>query len=190
MSAAKALGRPHLSVVNPDPMQTLVPEGEYVVAFSHCETGVVFNSKKIFGHFTIDAPDDVNLDGLPLLRVWNCQKGKHLARSSNLALDYMQVTGRRAPSHGLKPEHFLKDCRVRVDVVTVKRSSDSRVKADLPKDCHYSKIDRIAGLSMGCPPCRQKIKRQSQPLPELEPEHQQEQQQQHQQGKVAKAERK
>lgn len=165
MSAAKAQRRPHLAAVKDvkqDPMQTIVPEGEYVVTFRHCETGVVYNSKKIFGHFTIDAFGE-DYDGLPLLRVWNCQKGRHLARSSNLGLDYMQVTGRRPPSTGLKPEHFLKDCRVRVDVVTVKRSSDSRVKADLPKDCHYSKIDRIAGLSMGCPPCMQKIKRQSQP---------------------------
>jgi hypothetical protein len=134
-----------------DPYSTFVPEGDYDVALTRCETGVAFGSERWFGHFKI--VDHGEFFGLPIYRFWNRPKSKVLARSSNVAIDFMNVVGRRPPSVGLTPDKFLKGCQVLAEVVTVKHRNEPRCRVELPEDCWYSKINRIIRLSAGTPPC-------------------------------------
>lgn len=134
-----------------DPRQTVIPEGEYEVAFLRWEQGKAFGSRLTwFGHFKVVELGDYF--GEPLVRYWNAPN-KTIARNSNLGLDYMAVVGRRPPSTGLKPHMFLTNCTVRAKIVMVK--TNSRSTDELPEECWYSKIDQITGLLNGTPPCLQ-----------------------------------
>ena len=136
-----------------DPFNTLVPEDEYEVALIRCDRAVAYGSQRWFGHFKFVEPGE--FFELPILRVWNCPKRNVLARSSNLALDYMNVVCRRPPSTGLTPDQFLKNCTVLAQVVTVKHRTEGRRRIEAPEPCWYSKIARIIKLTAGTPPCMQ-----------------------------------
>ena len=148
---ARAKAKHERNAESPHPYETHIPEGEYQVALIRCETGNVYGSARWFGHFQI--VEDGQFFGLPIFRFWNRPKGKFIARTSNLAIDFMNVAGRRPPSTGLTPEKFLKGCQVLAHVVTVRHRNEERQRVELPEACWYSKIDRIIKLTAGRPPC-------------------------------------
>ena len=146
----RAVGSPAPKLDLGDVFSTLVDPGEYEVALVRVETGNIWNSKRWFGHFQI--VQEGESFGLPLLRVWNQQKGKRLGRSSKLFADYKAVVGRLPPATGVTPDMFLKDCQVLAEVVTV--TKDYRGSPQ-PREFWYSKIDWLTKLTAGTPPCLQ-----------------------------------
>ena len=167
-----------------DPRDTLVPEGNYLVVFEKCEQARAFGSVRLFVHFRItEGPEQGKL----LLRAYNPPaRGKSLARSSNLFLDYSALIGRRPPKK-LRPSDFLAGCEVKARVVTVARRQDANGRwEETPEGIHYSKIDRLIEITAGWPsgvepsrPRHQGTRRSEEnlePEPDLEPECQQEQQ--------------
>lgn len=127
---------------------TRVEPGQHEVALEWVDKVRTYNSDRFFGYFRIVGGEHA---GKYLLRVWNGQK-KVLARSSNLSLDYMNVTGRRPPSTGLTPTKFLKGIVVLAEVAWVKESGHRRNRIELPEPLWYSKIDRIIGSATQGPP--------------------------------------
>ena len=133
-----------------DPRETLVPEGDYLVVFERCEQGRVYGSERLFDHIRITSGLE---EGKLLLRVYNPPaRGKPLARSSNLFLDYSALIGRKPPTK-LRPADFLDGCEVKARVVTVGRRQDANGRwEETPEGIHYSKIDRLIEITAGWPP--------------------------------------
>ena len=134
-----------------NPQHTLVPEGDYQVAYRGYETASAFTRVVLFVRCEII--DDGPYRGLPLLRYYNKPRpDRPLARSHNLALDYMALSGRRPPNK-LKPDQLLSGCIVLARVVTVRERHEGKRVVVLPEGAHYSKIDAFLHVVTGCPPC-------------------------------------
>lgn len=134
-----------------NPQETLVPEGDYQVAYMRYETGFVYDRTVWFVRCEII--DEGPHFGAPLLRYYNePRRDRPLPRSHNLALDYLALAGRRPPRK-LKPDQLLSGCIVLARVVTVREQRKGRRPTLLPEGAHYSKIDAFLRITTGCPPC-------------------------------------
>ena len=133
-----------------DELVTLVPPGEYRVAFEKCAEGVVYGSPRFFVHCRITT--DGEHQGKPLMRFYNVPpRGRRIARSSGLYRDYVSVIGRRPPKT-FKPVDFLKGCEVLAKVVTVARTQGPNGRwKETPEEIHYSKIESILERTAGWP---------------------------------------
>lgn len=133
-----------------NPQETLIPEGEYQVAYRSYETGYVYDRIVWFVRCEIaDGP----YRGLPLLRYYNQpRRDRPLPRSHNLALDFIALAGRRPP-RTLKPDELLSGCIVLARVVTVREQRNGKRPIVLPEGAWYSKIDAFVRVVAGCPPC-------------------------------------
>ncbi len=129
-----------------NPQETLVPEGEYSVAFLRCEKGFAFGDERWFAHFQII--DEGPYQGLLLIRYYNKPRGKTLPRTHNLWLDYTALFDRRPPKN-LKPKQFLKDSVVCAQVITVRHATRGKKREELPEALHYSKIERLLRIEAG-----------------------------------------
>ena len=150
-----------------DPFSTLIPDGQYRVAFVSEESGQVFDRRVWFIRLAITEPGEHH--GKPLLRFYNMPPGKRrLARSSNLWRDYLQLTCRRPPSRGCRPSELLAGCEVLAEVVTVteraiskqereelKRQGAKKIppRVPIPPAARYSKVDRLLAITAGTPRC-------------------------------------
>jgi hypothetical protein len=140
-----------------DPLQTIVPAGEYSVAYLSYETGFVFGRGIYFVRFTIVEPGEYH--GHVILRFVNVpkqwqgkkrdQKARSLARSSTLSHDYVSINGRMPPIRVFSPIDLYKDRVLRVKVVTVEDQNIDGKRVKVPKDGRYSKINRIIRQEAG-----------------------------------------
>ena len=144
------------------PLSTLVPEGEYVLSFVKEELASNFGREVWFVTLQIAEGD---YKDQRLLRFYNPpRKGVHLARSSSLAQDFMEVTGLRPPSKGFRPSELLDGVLVRAYVITVKdrppnkrdrerlrREKKKPTRIEIPSDQRYSRVDSIHGIIAGSP---------------------------------------
>ena len=143
------------SQAQPNPLDTLVPEGEYVLSFVSEELGTNFGRTVWF--VTLEIAEGEH-QGKRVLRFYNApRKGSFLARSTSLSQDFMEMTGLRPPSEGFKPSQLLHGVQVAARIVTVsdrppnkrdkqsldreKRKAPTRIK--LPPAQHYSRVDSI-----------------------------------------------
>lgn len=133
-----------------DPMETLVPEGRYRMVYMEHEDGKAYGRKVWFVRFQITEPG--KYQGLVILRFYNIPRGGRLARSSSLAIDFVNLTGLR-PTASLTPDRFLKGCEVLGRVVTVRDRVDGRRRIQLPEAVHYSKVAELLKITAGSPPC-------------------------------------
>ena len=129
-----------------NPQETLVPEGEYSVAFLRCEDGIAYGEARWFVHCQII--DEGQYQGLPLIRYYNKPRGKILPRTHHLWLDYTALFDRRPPKN-LNPEKFLKGSVMRAQVITVRHATRGKKREKLPEALHYSKIDSLLRLEAG-----------------------------------------
>jgi hypothetical protein len=133
-------------VAEKNPQETLVPEGEYSVAFLRCEDGIAYGEARWFVHCQII--DEGQYQGLPLIRYYNKPRGKILPRTHHLWLDYTALFGRRPPKN-LKPEQFLKGSAMRAQVITVRHTTRGKKREELPKALHHSKIEWFLKFDAG-----------------------------------------
>ncbi len=136
--------------VNADPMETLVPQGRYRMSYLGHDEGNSYGRPVWFVRFQITEPG--GYEGRVVLRFYNIPKGARLARSSNLAIDFINLTGLRPPAT-LTPDWFLKGCEVLGKVVTVRERVDGRRRIQRPETLHYSKVDELLKITAGSPPC-------------------------------------
>lgn len=131
---------------DPDPMRTLVPEGEYRVICERISRQFMYGRLNWFVLFRIS--EEGPHFGRPLLRFYAVPRGR-LARSSNLFRDYMAVKKRLPPAKGLRPDSFLLNREFVVRVVTVKTGMDGKRRVSTPEACRYSRIDGIVRSTTG-----------------------------------------
>lgn len=163
-SSPAAANSPEQSDTDPKhPFSNLVPEGEYVFSYVSEELGSSFG-RAIW--FVILEIAEGQHHGKHLLRFYTAPRQKSfLSRSSNLAQDFIAMTGLRPPSKGFRPSELLHGVRVGAYVVTVndrppnKRDVDrfrrenqklpTRIKT--PPAARYSRIDSIDRIIAGSP---------------------------------------
>ena len=127
------------------PTETLVPPGDYRVAWDTREREGLFRRKVDYCHLKITEPGEHF--GKRLLRVYNVHSGpRPLPRTHNMRRDYVNLTGRRPPSRGLKPEDFLKGREMLARVRTVVRDFRQR---PIPLADQYSVIDEFIEYTAG-----------------------------------------
>ena len=134
-----------------DPQQTLVPDGEYRVAYVSSGDGIAYGRKVFFVRFKIVEP--VKFADRLLLRFVNVpkqwlgkrthQKARSLARTSTLWLDYVAITERVPPARVFGPAALYKDSLLRAKVVTVKEQNVNGKRIKMPECAWYSKIETI-----------------------------------------------
>jgi hypothetical protein len=135
-----------------DPYSTRVPDGQYRVGYLGFERGVAYGRERWFAWFKIT--EDGPHFGKPILRFYNAPTRAWTARSSNLAVDFIRLTGLRPPLR-LKPDLFLKGTEVLAEIIGVREANDGRRKIVVQEDAGYSKIDRLIRITAGSPPCLQ-----------------------------------
>jgi hypothetical protein len=132
-----------------DPYMTRVPNGQYRVGYLGFEKGVAYGQERWFAWFKIT--EEGAHFGKPIRRFYNAPTRSFIARSSNLAIDFLSLIELRPPSR-FTPDDFLKGAEVLAEVVTVREANDGRRKIGLREEAGYSKIDRLIRITAGCPP--------------------------------------
>ena len=124
--------------VRVDPMDVLIPPGDYIVGFVSVDTFSFQGGRRMAVRFRIcEGP----YTGFPLLRFYSLPvKGMRPRRSSSLRADYERVTGRVFPKATVRPQDFLRGIQVRTRVVTVTHDTKG---IERPPAQHYSRIDAL-----------------------------------------------
>ncbi len=130
----------------------LLPEGEYLVAYTHHETALVFRTPKVFVHFRIVEPGPYF--DTRLFRAYRTaesigQLGKNgrfkLKPRSELYLTMCWLY----QAQKIRPDRVslrdLKQLRLRATVRTVNKDYKQR---PLPENLHYSVLDEIKGIEV------------------------------------------
>ena len=139
-------------------LTTHVPAGTYRVVYEHCEQSAVYGTERLFVHCRITSGEHA---GAPLMRFYTKPRpGRRLARSSNLFRDYTTLIEHLPPA-SLHPAHFLADCELEAQVVTVSRAPTPEGDwEETHESLHYSKIERFLRITDGWPSgCLQHIPR-------------------------------
>ena len=133
-----------------NPQETLVPDGQYRVAYVQWERFNSYGDKKYSVTCTIT--EEGESFGLPIYRYYNEPTKAWIPRSHNLWLDYTALIPARPP-RSFTPDLFLKGCEVLAETATVKHQIRGRRRIEIPQALWYSKIDRFIRITSGSPPC-------------------------------------
>lgn len=130
----------------PDDDSPLLPEGEYLVAYTGHTQRFMFNTGKLFVRFRIV---DGERSGARLYRAYNVKPTGRAtfktAHSSSLYREFCTLTGKRERADRLALSR-LKGCVIRARVRTVSVDSKHR---PLPEYLRYSVIDELCSLEAG-----------------------------------------
>ena len=135
-----------------NPYETLVPDGEYEVAFRRAEKFRYRGGRQVWAIHMAIVSQGEHL-GKPILFFLNAvPKGKKPTPGWRLVSTYEQATGLRPPKHlwRLHPKEFLEGCIFEASVKAGDRDSDG---AERPKAARYSKVRFLRVRLMGTPPC-------------------------------------
>jgi hypothetical protein len=131
-----------------DPYDTVIPDGEYSVAFLSQERFRLYSS---FRWAVVMRIVEGEYLGLPLLFFFNIPRlRKWRTPSAKLSLAYEAATGKRAPARiaKVRPESFLTGNLLVARTRTVGRDSNGESR---PVDARYSVIDRLVPQSVSRP---------------------------------------
>ncbi len=139
----------------PDPYETLVPSGEYVVGFLRGEEKYRYYGRMCWRcswQILSEGPHS----GLVLYSWFNVPPpGAPITHSHGLYQAYVVATGLRPPKDLAehRPSWFLGDCQFQAEIRTVDRDSN-RVKR--PNAASYSRVAFLIKRIEGLPPCLRK----------------------------------
>jgi hypothetical protein len=139
----------------PDPYETLVPPGEYIVGFLRNEERFPFYGRMCW-RCCWQLLDEGPYSGLTLYSWFNLPEADAPIRPSHaLYQAYVVATGLRPPKDLAehRPSWFLGDCQFRAMVRTVDRDPNG-VKR--PEAASYSRVAFLIERVEGVPPCLQK----------------------------------
>lgn len=135
-----------------DDVWPLIPEGHYLVSYSHHETKRLFKTPKVFVHFKI--VDQGPYFGIQIFRAYRVNEivGKErkngrfkLKSRSELFLALCGLHDRK-----LRPDQIsirpLKNSLIKASVRTVSKDYKQRT---LPECLRYSVVDKLIGLEVG-----------------------------------------
>ena len=131
-----------------DPLETLVPPGNYIVLFASADLKKGFWQRDIwYLKFRIMEGEH---EGELLLFPVNVDPSKNAARSSVLSKTYVTATGKRPPQHlnKIKPEKYLRGLMFEAKVRDVVKDSNHNKR---PRDASYSRVDHLIKVVQGAP---------------------------------------
>ena len=139
----------------PDPYETLVPPGEYIVGFLGGEEKFPYRGR-VCWCCRWQILDEGPYSGLTLYNWFNIPKpGAPIRPSHALWIAYVVATGLRPPKDLAehRPSWFLGDCQFRAKVRTVDKDSNGVKRPDAAS---YSRVAFLIELVEGLPPCLQR----------------------------------